>query len=75
MMRESKKMNLKKRKIYTFTDTNRLHYTLSEHLDSMVVTQDGRSVIGVTIGGKILFWNSVSGKLEHILTRKSSYYF
>jgi len=68
-------MNLKKRKIYTFTDKNKLHYTLSEHLDSMVVTQDGRTVIGITIGGEILFWNSASGRLDCTLTRKSSYYF
>ena len=68
-------MNLKKRKIYTYTDENKFYYTVSEPLESMVLTQDGSTVIGITRSGSILFWNSSNGRLESIVTREYDYFF
>ncbi len=68
-------MNSKKREIYTYTEKSKFDYRLSEPLDSMAITPDGSTVMGITRGGIISFWNSSSGRLESILTRKYDYFF
>ena len=68
-------MNSKKREIYTYTDKSKFYYRLSEPLNSMAITPDGSTVMGITRDGFISFWNSSSGRLESILTRKYDYFF
>lgn len=64
-------MNLKKREIYPFTNENELYYTLSEPIDSMVMTKDTCTIITITNSGVISFFNTTTGNLERVLHRES----